>query len=128
MIEQVAALIAARQLLSTGVQSVLPLLKDTTLPLADRWDAYKELVENDILVNNEIYGDGMIDILGPNMTLYDDFSIDRHQTETFVDMYDRIMEADGEWEESLVKARETNLTAWQEAVLASGYSSFTYDW
>lgn len=122
----VTDLINARKLLNMGLTPVMDKLKDQTIDLADRWIAYTKLVENNIL-EDDIYGDGYIDILG-NLTLYDNFHVDRHQTMSFPDMYEHIMEADGEYQKELVEARDKNLSQWQEKVLASGYASFTYDW
>lgn len=126
--EQVAALIETRKLIETGVEPILTALKDKDLSLEKRWETYTLLVKNKLLIREQIYGDGFIDTLGDNMTLYDDFHMERHETRSFIDMYEHIMEADGEWQKSLVEAREANLANWQETVLASGYSEFTFDW
>jgi hypothetical protein len=122
------AIIFAHKKVLEDLPTVLEGLKDTDYPLEHRWDAFVELCKNNVLVNNDTYGDGFIDQLSKTLCIRDDFLMDRHETMTFVSMYERIMEADGEWESALIEARETNLAKWQEAVLASGYSSFTYDW
>lgn len=124
----VQELVKAFETVGGGLLPIVEQLKDTTIPLETRWQAYKTLVDKDILVNNETYGHGFLDELGDNLTLYDDFYIERHQTSNFTEMYDHLMEADGSYQERLVAARDANLAKWQEAVLASGYSSFTYDW
>jgi hypothetical protein len=123
----VAPLVEARTLLNKGVDQILVQLKDTSLPLDERWDAYRALCDNNILVKNEGYGDGFLDTLGEELTMYDHFNVDKYQTMEFVDMYDKVMEADDKWHKDLV-AVQPNIPAWQEKVLASGYSSFTYDW
>lgn len=126
--ERVQKLVEARKMLNEAVVPLIEELKDTKIPLNERWEAYTKLVENGAHTRSETYGDGFIGTLDRNMTLYDDFHVDRYQTERFIDMYDHIMEADGSYQQDLVKARETNLEAWQEKVLASGFASFTYDW
>lgn len=125
--EIVEKLIEARKLVNEGLAPMLEDLKNTSIPLDERWGAYTQLVKNDILTSDAIYGDGFIDTLGSNVTLYDDFYVERHQTEKYIDMYDRIMEASTEWEKNLI-AMKPNLPEWQEEVLASGNASFTHDW
>jgi hypothetical protein len=126
--DTVSRLIEAVETAKNGLAPILEQLKDPSIPLDERWKAYTDLVKAGVLDNNEIYGDGFVDTLGENLTLYDDFYVERHETRDFIDMYDHIMESDGDYQKELVAARETNLAAWQEEVLASGYSSFTYDW
>lgn len=109
------------------LDTALTVLKDISIPLDQRWDRYTELVQSGAFNRNDPYGDGEIDTLGTNMTLYDDFYIERGETTNFIDMYERVMEAEEEYDEVLFAA-QANITKWQEAVLASGYSSFTYDW
>ena len=124
---RVAALVAARNFMNEELKPILESLKDTNIALEDRWNAYIELVTNDILVNEENYGSGHIDILG-DLTMYDDFNVDRHQTLTYPEMYERIMDEDAEkWYPRLFEAR-SNLSEWQEKVLSMGYSGFQYDW
>lgn len=104
-------------------------LKDITLPLSERWEAYILLVEKGVLTADEMYGNGNIHVMGDNFTLYDDFQMERHETKTFVEIYQHVMEAEGEYEENLVEFRSSDRFAeWQEAVLKAGYASFTYDW
>ena len=124
---QVAELVAARNLVNKGLAPILEQLKDQSIPLEDRWAAYTALVENDVLVQDDGYGDGFIDELGNNLTLFDDFYMERHESRTFIEMYDIVMEAEGDYQAALVEAKN-NLPQWQEKVLASGYASFTYDW
>lgn len=125
--EQTQALIAAHALADEGLAPILELLRDTSLPLDDRWTAYTALVESNTLINNDGYGDGFVNTLG-DLSLYDDFNIERHQTMTFSSLYEKIMEADAYYEKSLVEARNKTLSLWQEEVLASGKSAFTNDW
>jgi hypothetical protein len=125
--ENVAALVEARTLLNQGLTIIQPQLVDQSIPLEERWAAYCTLVKQNILVNEESYGDGHIDMLGDNMTMYDDFNVERRETLTYPDMYERIMEADEQFEERLVKA-QYNIIPWQEKILASGYSGFCHDW
>jgi hypothetical protein len=125
--EAVSAVLEAQRLAQEKLPALLAALKDTSRPLAERWTAYTALVNSHVSAYNKTYGDGFVSVLGENVTLYDSFHLERYTTTTFVEMYQQIIEAD-ESSPELVAARETNLEAWQEAVLASGYSSFTYDW
>jgi hypothetical protein len=124
----VEQLVDARKKIDEQLQNIIGLLTDSGESLDERWGAYTALVKNNILVKNESYGDGYLNTLGPNLTQYDDFYNDRGVTVQYIDMYDQMLEADGEYQKDLVEARDNNLAKWQEQVLASGYSSFTYDW
>lgn len=99
-------------------------LTNKAVPLEERWGVYKVMCRKRILVANDIYGDGYVDELsahdGTEPTIYDDFYIERYQTEQYVDLYDSIID-DGAY-------TSESIAAWQEKVLASGKSSFTYDW
>lgn len=128
LFEEVDQLLAEQRALSVKVDEVISKLKDISIPVADRWLAFTKLTENKLFVNYELYGDGFIDTLGSNLTLYDDFYYERCETVEYTSMFEHLMEADGEYQKKLVEARENNLDAWREAVLASGYSGFKYDW
>jgi hypothetical protein len=126
MLEKISALIAAQAFLRENLPELHGWLKDTSVPLEDRWQGYTSLVESRLLDNESGCGDGYINVLGPNLTLYDDFNIDRHQSTTFPEMYETITDADDEFGGDGYDA--ANIPKWQETVLASGYSGFTYDW
>lgn len=85
--------------------------------LEDRWQAF-ELVYKEL--PTELYGNGFIDELGSNVALYDDFYVERHETVSYKDMWDRIRDYD-EYSEEVCDH-------WRECVLASGDGSFRYDW
>ena len=121
-------LVEKKKFLDSAIENTLHHLKDKSIPLQERWEVYTTLVEDNIINNNDPYGDGFIDVLGSNLTPYDHFYVEKHQTFSFTSVYETIMDADEEWNKDLFEAREKNLEAWQEAVLQSGYSSFTYDW
>lgn len=125
--ETVAALVTIREGLNVALTPILQVLKDKSLPLDERWTAYTDLVKADILVNNETFGNGFDQYLEGDVSLYDDFNIDKGQSTQFIDMYERIIE-NADYNDNLATMRDAGLTDWQEAVLASGYSSFTYDW
>lgn len=126
----ITTILAEHEALQAKVTTVLDQLKDTALPLDVRWAAYTALVKNNLLVSEDPYGDGMLEafVNGDQMTMYDTFNVDRHQSIDYVVMYQKILDADPRWDETLVAAREAGLSKWQEAVLASGHSSMTYDW
>tara|TARA_Y100001001_G_scaffold164642_1_gene197769 strand:- start:2459 stop:2851 length:393 start_codon:yes stop_codon:yes gene_type:complete len=120
--------VEARKMLDEEVEPLLNSLKTPDLPLVDRWAAYTTLVEGNVLTNIESYGDGFVETLGRNLTLYDDFHCERHETMLYTDMYQHILEADGDYQQDLVAARETACDAWREKVLASGTAGFKHDW
>ena len=124
-------LIDAKTRIDNLLEPILVMLKNKKFNLNERWSAYTTLVSSGIFNKNEIFGDGLIDVLDQHMdalTLYDYFYIEKGQTTNFTELYDRLMDADPKFDLKLVRARETNLAAWQEEVLQSGYSSFTFDW
>lgn len=100
------------------ISKIVNTLKDTNHTLNERWKVYLK-VEN--LLPTSIYGDGFIEKLDTNLTLYDDFYMERHQTCNFSDILEKI-EEDGK-EIPLEK-----LENWKETVLQSGHGSFIYDW
>lgn len=97
-------------------------LTDQAIPLDERWETYRNLVKGDMLVNDNSYGDGFVDDLGDKMSIRDDFYVERHETKSFISMYECI--SDGEVDNVDME----KVPAWREKVLASGYSSFTFDW
>lgn len=106
------------------------MINDPVAPLTQRWELFVRLVEAGILPE-ETYGDGFIDELDENATLYDDFNVERHETVTYPGMYSRMLKG-GEWD-SVNKVGTpmydaSMMDAWREKVLAAGYGSFTYDW
>lgn len=126
---RVEGLIEARRLTLEGLAPIMEMLKDREIPLDERWAAYTQLVNNHILINIEPYGDGYLDNLGPNFTLYDDFNADRYQDVTYTEMYDVIMDSDETYKQEFHALKDSNvLKEWQEQVLELGFSGFTYDW
>jgi len=121
-------LLAAAAALQSQLPPILEQLKDTSIPLDERWDAYTQLVEANILVSDQSYGDGnpggAFD--SNRVSLYDDFNIDRGQSMTFPAMWEAMNEEFFEGGDAY--DAEGAKDKWREAVLASGYSSFTYDW
>lgn len=102
-------------------------LKDQSIPLDERWEAFEILVNGSVLTSTELYGDGFIDTLRVEgkreLTLYDDFYIERHETTSYTRFLERILDVfQGDGLDML------SLAKWKEKVLASGYASFTFDW
>lgn len=102
------------------VQYVLPILKDRSLPLDERWSVFLDVAE---FLPNDRYGDGHIDTLDSSRNMYDYFYMDRHQTESYKDFWEHLQERVDEDVDLGWDLRE-----WREKVLAAGYGSFTYDW
>ena len=119
-------ILTAHNLVLTQLPPVLEKLKDTTISLEERWDAFVLLVNKNIFVNEQSYGDGFLsEVFGNDkVSLYDDFNMDRGQTMTFPEVWESMLDMDeGETYEDPFKQSE-----WRERVLASGFSSFTHDW
>ncbi len=94
---------------------ILEVTRDKSIPIFSRWEIFEKSYS---LLDNKAYGDGFVEILGKNITLYDDFHIDRNQTTSYLDLFADIVE----------RGYIENLDEWKELVLQSGYGSFTYDW
>jgi len=124
----IAPLLAAAAALQADLPPFLEQLKDTSIPLDERWSAYIQLVEANIFVKNQSYGDGLLtSVFDPNaVSFYDDFNLDRGQSMTFPEMWEVMIGED--FEGGGAYTVEGAKDKWREAVLASGYSSFTYDW
>lgn len=106
-------------------------LADTSIDLDSRWYFYDLLVKAGVLREIEAYGDGFLDTLNKNMTLYDDLSYERHETVKYLEMYERIQDNFGDenaWNEPWKSVTQETVDAWREQVLASGEAGFTYDW
>jgi hypothetical protein len=112
------------------VPTFLEKLKDTTIPLDLRWTLYVDAVGQNIIVRDEMYGDGYGSILiGPNCSLYDQFYLERGQSMTFPEMIERVNES-REYEDDDIfdTVTDESIIAWKEKVLSMGYASFTNDW
>lgn len=96
-------------------------------PLEDRWKLFG-LLTNYLPV--ETYGDGHVSVFGEHVSLYDDFNIERHQTESYVSLLSLLAPDEWQTQEDLDEKGFTveKLVKWKEMVLAGGYGSFTYDW
>lgn len=108
-------------------------LMNKELPLEERWNAYLEIEK--FLPNNS-YGEGYIEKLGWEC-VYIGFGIDRYQTRSFSCIYECIQDnledmkeypEDDKYFDQYRKLTPEQLDAWREAVLESGYGSFTNDW
>lgn len=112
------------------LSAVLNSLKDKSIPLDERWEAFEILVNGNVFNKIETYGDGYIDTLvrvdGKESTLYDNFYIERHETTKFPDMLEKILEP--AWKTNEMEYTPESIVKWKEKVLASGNSGFTNDW
>jgi hypothetical protein len=105
--------------LENRVKKFLPTLSNKSYDLETRWEWYSALVESGALNNVESYADGLIHLVEGDLNLHDDFHIERSETTVYPDFYQYSV---------LDNERTEDWTAWREAVLASGYSGFTYGW
>jgi len=121
-------ILAAAAALQSQLPPILEQLKDTSIPLDERWEVYTVLVDQNLFVKDDGYGDGELRAaFDPDrVSLYDDFHLDRGQSMTFPEMWEAMNDED--FEGGDVYDAEGAKDKWREAVLASGYSSFTYDW
>lgn len=124
-----AVLAAASALKLPDISEALEALKNKSINIDERWNAYEFMVKNGVLNKKQSWGDGFIDVLkrtdGRELTMYDDFYVDRHNTVLFVDMYEAIMEY-GEMHG--VELTGESIENWRETVLAHGLASFVHDW
>ena len=97
-------------------------LKDTSVNIEDRWKILEDISGKGVL-GQDSCGDGFINILDDNGSLYDDFNTDRYVTLTYKHMYETILEKKEE-----MNYTDDRILAWRESVLASGTDSFIYDW
>lgn len=123
--ERVMEVVALQKRIDEMTKLILDQLKvnDGGLNTLDkRWRAFT-IISKQVKMPCKTYGDGFIDILSDNGSLYDDFYIERYQTMDYVNMYESIQEKleEGEY-------NQENVDEWREAVLQSGYGSFIHDW
>lgn len=127
LLESVKILIAEKPDLSQLVAQ----LKDDSISLEERWEAFTLLVDNHLLVNeSNYYGDSEIGQLesvgGSQYTLYDDFGADRYVSMPFTEMYGTMLEKI-KWKDDMAPTPES-LRNWKERVLQNGYSHVVNDW
>ncbi len=118
------ALQAAEEL-ERAEKNVLPHLKDVTIPLDLRWAAYKTLVKSKAINDTKSYGDGYADLLRDDLNLFEDLGYERRQTVTYINLLSTV-EDRLKYKPQLTTPER--ITVWKEAVLASGYAGFEYDW
>lgn len=123
MTELIAALVKQKKTLEEQAQVVMnELVRDKEKDFEERWGAFLNLANADLLPQ-ESYGDGYVDELDANYTMYDNFYCERYQTMYYSDMWDTVQD----------KVHRGNVTqasadAWREAVMLDGHGSFRYDW
>jgi hypothetical protein len=111
---------------------------DQSVPLDERWEVYTK-VSTLLPINSDYVGNVFEKVLG-DISLYDEFNIDRYQTALYVDQVESL-ECDLEYAEeeanvTYAEPREVYVPAYnrkqitqiKEAVLASGTQGFIYDW
>lgn len=87
--------------------------------LDERWEKFRVIAPH---MPCNAYGDGDIALLGRNVSLYDDFYIERYETTDYEDMWTLVKERIGD------KWTQEQADVWREATLVSGYGSFTNSW
>ena len=131
--DKLNSLIMAKEAIDSNLKTFMAALTDTSIPLDDRWNAFKILCRKDILTDVESYGDGNVSLLRfdrgkrSEVELYDDFYYERHQTVDYVDMAERIEEGFGYGDNERGITPES-FAKWKEAALKSKHRGFVYDW
>lgn len=118
---------AQRNALRDSIRTAIK-CKDVALDV--RWDIFLEAGPEILGVTT--FASGHIDALAPDLSVYDDFYIERHETSMYKDMYESMME-DLKWSQTFPdvespKVATWNIDAWREAILNDGFAGFTYDW
>lgn len=111
--------------IKTTVRDYVKHFYDESIDLETRWNSFLILSETGLL-SHDTFGDGYVEELrktdGSDVTLYDDFYIDRGVTITFNDMYTKIIDKGEDYFEP------ESIEEWKKAVLENGYGSFRCDW
>lgn len=125
--DSVQKLIIAKKLLVQEAAKTIERLGDKSIPLDVRWDAYVDLVRGDVITDIDSYGDGLIDTfdVGRELTLMDDFYIDRYQTVRYTYILERV---DGAYITKFQKPTAESISKWKEKVLSRGTAGFVHDW
>lgn len=103
------------------------------IPLDDRWDLMVDLQGAGLLGTRRYASEVLHSINAKRprnrqLSLYDDFHIDRHSTKMFADMHDQLVEY---LAEKFVISQE-DINEWREYILEqfayNGYAGFELDW
>lgn len=123
---EIVAFLNRRENLRGGLTAYF---SNTSEPLEERWNLF--IISGNILpIHTWVHR--VMDIYSD--CLYDDFHIERRETVLFADIDEQVVSnlpADGEEPDEyncLYFQFFQKRDLWREAVLASGYSGFTYDW
>ena len=122
--DTVATLIENKAAFDKWCTPTLAQLKDTNIPLDERWAAFGELCKAKVITKIAQYGDGFVDTLYKNGSCYDDFHIEKYQTSYYFDMACDGFES---WNDTPAPT-PNRIAKWKEEVLASGDAGFKYDW
>lgn len=103
-------------------------LIDKTIPLDERWDAYLRIAPY-LPINPWVTGNLIEESIKPKeVSLYDDFNIQRYQTVKYADQVEGMQdELEYDAEGSTIWTKES-VIKFQELVLASGVQGFIMDW
>lgn len=125
----VDSLISRHQAVQVDVEAFKSVLKNPAIALDDRWSAFVKLVNERVITEYEQWGDGNVDLLKPKsddryeLTLYDDFYVERYETVSYPDFEDRIANLNDD-----CQVTEESFDKWREAALRSGKAGFRFDW
>ncbi len=106
-------------------------LTDKTVPLDERWATYEKVAEM-LPIEPWVCNDCIREVLG-DISLYDDFYIERYTTVRYVNIVEGMLEEADYFERDSDPENEPRYTkeqieALQECVLASGVQGFIHDW
>ena len=101
---------------------------DKSVPLSERWDVYEKVAG---ILPIDRYGQNAIEgALGNDISLYDDFNIERYQTVRYVDQIESL-ESDFGFDEADYgppRFTQEQIDSIKELVLASGTQGFIHNW
>lgn len=118
-----------------SLNPILTRLKDRSIPLNERWEAFEILCNNQILTStkggNVIPSgwSGYVDVLkdknGTSLELDEIRWTSRYETILYVDMYEPLS---SDAYDAYDKCTRESVDEWRETVLENGHAGFVYDW
>lgn len=101
-------------------------IKDDKIDLNLRWEMF-ELAHSAHLLPERSYIQHIDAFDAADVSWYDDFYKERYTLVKWVDIVERIEDAEGSFQSKLMELKK-NLSEIRAQILAAGYGSFTYDW
>ncbi len=134
LLNDISAINSAKKLVRKQVQE---LIRNKALDLEDRWDLFVKAKD---ILEIESYSDLCLRELYRDLSPYDVFNMERHQTQMYDDLWETIESWLVEYDDGFAETDYTteyklrykvgkwDANAWREAVLLTGYAGGVYDW